>query len=269
MTKYTCKACGVQQSSTHAIPGQCPICKDDRQNIPAADQQWLILAQHYNKHEANWTQLETGIHQLPTSFDCGIGQDAHLIQTKNGNYLWDCVPLISDEWVDKIHAMGGLKSIVISHPHFYSNAACWSANFGNIPIYIHHNDKIWVQDMSDNILFWQGETLRLEDDLTIINCGGHFDGSCVLHWSGASDGKSVIFAGDTINPMGGANAKQVIFRHSFSRKITLPAHKVSNIGRIMSNFSYERLYGAFRSRIINNADKITQDCIAKHTEALA
>lgn len=264
MTKYTCKACGVQQSSRHSVPNICPICEDDRQNIPESGQEWLILAEHYNKHETKWTKTEPNIHTLPTSFKCGIGQDAYLIQTKGGNYLWDCVPLISDKWVYKIHAMGGLKAIVISHPHFYSNAACWSATFGNIPIYIHQADKHWVQDMSDNILFWQGETLNLEDDLTIINCGGHFDGSCVLHWRGAADGKPVLFGADTVYSVN----NQATFMHSFPNVIPLPAHKVKTIGQRLEAFNFDRLYGPFGGNILTNAQTIVQNCINRYIKAL-
>lgn len=269
MTKYTCKACGVQQSSTHSVPKSCPICEDDRQNVPATGQQWLILPEHHNKHDAQWTKIEANIHALPTSFDCGIGQDAYFLQTKNGNYLWDCVPLISDEWIDKIQALGGLKAIIISHPHFYSNAACWSANLGNIPIYIHHADKHWVQDMSDNIQFWQGTELRLEDDLTIINCGGHFDGSCVLHWSGATDGKGVLFGADTICPVASADTKNVTFQHSFPNHIPLPTRKVAPIADIIRPYAYDRLYGAFKMHVTKNADTIVQHCINRYIKALA
>lgn len=265
MTKYTCKACGVQQSSSHAVPTICPICEDDRQNVPATGQEWLILPEHHNKYQAEWTKIENNVHSLPTSFKCGIGQDAYLIQTQNGNYLWDCVPLVSDEWVDKILAMGGLKAIIISHPHFYSNAACWSAILGNIPIYIHHADKHWVQDMSDNILFWQGDKLHLEDDLTVINCGGHFDGSCVLHWQGADDGQGVLFGADTIYSVN----NQATFMHSYPNVIPLPAKTVKTIGERIKGISFNRLYGPFSGHILTDADAIVQHCINRYVKAVS
>lgn len=268
MTKYTCKACGVQQASTHVLPNTCPICEDDRQDVLETGQQWLILPEHHNKHKAEWVKVETNVHRLPTSFECGIGQDAYFINTANGNYLWDCVPLVCDEWVDKIMAYGGLKAIVISHPHFYANVADWSAIFGNIPIYIHYNDQQWVQEISDNIIFWRGDELPLEADLTIINCGGHFDGSCVLHWRGAADGKAIVFAGDSINPIGGADTKNVTFMHSFSKRIPLPAHKVETIVQRMLGFKYDRLYGAFGSHVLADAHSIVQHCADRYIQAL-
>lgn len=212
--------------------------------------------------------MEQNVHRLPTSLEVGIGQDAYFIETKNGNYLWDCVPLVSDQWVDKIMAKGGLKAIIISHPHFYSNMVCWSAVFGNIPIYIHHNDRHWVQDDADNILFWQGDSLRLEDDLTVINPGGHFDGSSVLHWANAADGKNVLFGADTICPNAVPLARDVTFMHSFPKRIPLPTRKVAHIGQTIKPYKYDRLYGAFKSNIAEHADIIVQNSVKSYIEAL-
>ncbi len=48
------------------------------------------------------------------------------------------------------------------------------------------------------INYWTGETLDLGQGITLIRCGGHFDGSAVLHWADGADGKGVLMTGDTI-----------------------------------------------------------------------
>lgn len=55
-----------------------------------------------------------------TGVQFGIGQSARLIQSPNGNILWDLVAYLDEDTIDKIQALGGIKMIVISHPHFYT-----------------------------------------------------------------------------------------------------------------------------------------------------
>ena len=211
MTKYACMSCGVQYKASNTPPSHCIICQyDDKYSAPETGQAWVKLAQHRNKYNVTWQELEDGLSKISMDTDMGIGQHAHFLQTTNGNYLWDAIPLINDQLIEDINAKGGLKAIAISHPDFYSNIADWATEF-NVPVYIHHNDRDWFQDDDDNILFWHGDTLRLEDDLTLINCGGHFKGSSVMHWQQGAQGKGSVLAGDTIAPN---SNKTAIFRHS-------------------------------------------------------
>lgn len=46
-----------------------------------------------------------------------------LIQTPVGNVLWDLIPLLDHDSVERINKLGGLAAIVISHPHYYSTWA--------------------------------------------------------------------------------------------------------------------------------------------------
>lgn len=267
MPKFTCKVCGVQHNAAQNPPARCLICEDDRQYVREEGQQWVELEKHKNQHDTIWRKVEDNVYRLSiTPHLVGIGQNAHFIQTQNGNYLWDCMPLVSDQLIEDIKARGGLKAIAISHPHFYSNVADWSAAFGNIPIYIHINDRPWVQEASDNILFWEGDELRLENDLTLVKCGGHFNGSSVMHWSGTADGKGALFASDTISPQKRINS--ISFMYSFPNVIPLPARKVAHIGKIIAPYKFDRLYGAFGQNVMPNADQLVQQSVKRYIKAL-
>lgn len=61
----------------------------------------------------------------------------HFAVVADGNILWDCVSLLDEATIDIVKALGGLKAIAISHPHYYANNAQWSSTFGNVPVYIH------------------------------------------------------------------------------------------------------------------------------------
>ncbi len=51
-----------------------------------------------------------------------------------------------------VSALGGLKAIAISHPHYYSCMQDWAAEF-KAPIYLHGDDRQWVMRDSPWITF--------------------------------------------------------------------------------------------------------------------
>ncbi len=55
-----------------------------------------------------------------------------MVQSKVGNILWDCVPLLDEMTIEFIKAKGGLRAIAFSHPHFYSNMNDWQEP-SNVP----------------------------------------------------------------------------------------------------------------------------------------
>ena len=107
-----------------------------------------------------------------------------LVQTPDGNVLWDCVSFVDQETVDSLAALGGVSAIAISHPHFYSSMIEWSQAFGDVPIHLHNGDAAWVSRPDPRVTFWAGETYPIVNGLTLVRCGGHFDGSSVLHVAG-------------------------------------------------------------------------------------
>ena len=46
----------------------------------------------------------------------------------------------------------------------------------------------------NQVEWWQGETLPLGKEATMIHCGGHFAGSCVTHWDRSSSHKGGFLA---------------------------------------------------------------------------
>jgi hypothetical protein len=45
-----------------------------------------------------------------------IGQRALLLQTSQGNILWDCISLLDEATIDLIKGLGGIQAMAISHP---------------------------------------------------------------------------------------------------------------------------------------------------------
>lgn len=172
-----------------------------------------------------------------------IGQRALLLQTAQGNLLWDCLPLINDQTIRLIKKLGGIDMIAISHPHYYTGLAEWSHAFGDIPVYLHEDDREWVTRPNDNIVFWAGETLSLLKELTVIRCGGHFKGGSVLHWPKGANNRGVLLTGDIIQVV--PDRRFVSFMYSYPNMIPLPSRIVHQIATSLENFAFDRIFGAW------------------------
>jgi hypothetical protein len=116
MTPFICTTCGTQFAPSAAPPQHCPICLDERQYIGWEGQEWTTLAQLQAEHRADICLLEPGLYGIGASPSFAIGQRALLLQHPEGNLLWDCTSLINQEMIEQVQALGGIRSIAISHP---------------------------------------------------------------------------------------------------------------------------------------------------------
>ena len=266
MINYICVTCGTQYPDSDREPDNCPICEDERQYIGHNGQQWTTLEQIKADHTNVFKEVETNLIGIGSEPRFAIGQRALLIQSPSGNILWDCISLIDEETIAEVNDLGGIDKIVISHPHFYSSMIEWSQAF-NAPIYIHSDDKEWVMRPDDGIEFWEGETLQLSDELTIIRCGGHFSGSQVLHWAEGADGKGVLLTGDTIYVT--ADRRYVTFMYSYPNQIPLSPSAVRSIVTSVEPFDYDRIYsGWFGAVLKENAKQGVRYSAQRYIDAI-
>lgn len=138
---FICECCNVQYAPAKAPPpGDCPVCADERQFVKPGGQAWTTLSKLSGSHRNSFLRMEPHIMAIGTEPKSGIGQRALLVSTEEGNLLWDCIALLDAATVDIVKALGGVKAIAISHPHYYSTMIEWSRTF-DAPIYIHIKDR--------------------------------------------------------------------------------------------------------------------------------
>lgn len=248
MPNLICTTCGTQYPESASPPQSCPICEDDRQYVNPVGQAWTTLEDLRRDHRNTFETLEPGLTAIRTDPLFAISQQAHLIQTPAGNVLWDCISFIDEATVDRINEMGGLTAITISHAHFYSSMIEWSRAFGGVPIYLHADNQPWVMRPDDAVHYWEGETLVINDHITLIRCGGHFPGSTALHWSDGADGKGLLLTADTLYIA--QDLRHVSFMHSFPNLLPLPASKVRRVGEAVEPFAFDRIYSAWPGKVI-------------------
>src|SRR3712207_5915830 len=196
MERHVCVACGTQFADSSAPPGECPICRDPRQYVPAAGQRWTTLAE-LAADRRNEIREEGDLVGIGTAPSFAIGQRALLVPLGGSNLLWDCVTLLDDATADDVERRGGLAGIAISHPHYYSGMVEWAHRFG-CAIHLHADDERWMMRPDDAVELWRGETKDLGDGLTLIRCGGHFAGGTVLHWADGAGGRGALLSGDIV-----------------------------------------------------------------------
>jgi hypothetical protein len=245
-TAYVCVTCAVQHAPTDGPPARCAICDDERQYVRQGGQAWTTLDELAREHRVELREIDRDIWGVGVSPSLGIGQRALLVRTPQGNVLWDCIGFIDDDAVRAIRVMGGVAAIAVSHPHFYGAIVEWSRAFG-ASIYLPSADREHVQYPDDRIVWWKGRR-ELVPGVTVVQCGGHFDGSAVLHWYAGAEGRGALLVGDTITVV--PDVRFVSFMRSYPNHIPLPADAVRRIVERVRPLAFTRIYGGWWDRVV-------------------
>jgi hypothetical protein len=247
MPHFICTTCGTQYAEMSQPPAECKICTDERQYVGWQGQKWTTLADLQKSHQLVVRLEESGLYGIGMEPSFAIGQRALLVMQAEGNVLWDCIPLIDDGLVQMLRGIGGIAEIAISHPHYYASMIEWSRAF-ECPIYLHAADREWVMRPDPAIEFWDGETKEIGSGLSLIRCGGHFEGGTVLHWPEGAGGKGAILSGDIMQVV--QDRRWVSFMYSYPNLIPLPASTVQRIVASIEPFKFERIYGAWWGKTV-------------------
>ncbi|MDX5437614.1 MAG: MBL fold metallo-hydrolase, partial [Pontibacter sp.] len=221
------------------------ICEDERQYVGDNGQVWLSYDELAKESTIRTVTLQENLYELKVQPNFAIGQKAHLVLSENGNVLWDCIPYLDEQTVTYIRSLGGIKAIAISHPHYYSLMAEWAAAF-NCPIYLHENDKQWIQDQSRHMKLWKGAELELWDGMKVVHVGGHFDGSTVLYLP--QHGKGTLLTGDSLYVA--RDRKHVSMMYSYPNLVPLPKKAIEQISSRVEPLSFDTIHGAFEGQLI-------------------
>ncbi len=179
-----------------------------------------------------------------------IGQRMLLLETGEGNVLWDMIPLVDEAALEAVRARGEVRAIAISHPHYYSGMVEWSRALAQVqrtrvPILLHEADREWIMRPDPAIELWSGETKELVGGATLLRLGGHFAGGAVLHHG------ETLLAGDIVQVI--PDRRFVGFMWSYPNLIPLPAREVERIAAVLEPWRFERIVGAWWDRVVPRA----------------
>ena len=267
MTNYICATCGVQFSAGGAPPETCPICQDERQFVHWEGQRWTTAGELRQQY-ANAVRPEgPGLTGIGTEPAFAIGQRALLVESPAGNVLWDAISLIDSATVAAVRERGGLAAIAVSHPHFYGAMVEWSHALGDVPVYLHADDRRWVMQEDPVLVFWSGASHTIGPGLTLVRCGGHFAGSSVLHWAGGAGGRGALLTGDTLQVT--LDRRWVSFMYSYPNYIPLPAETVRRIAAAVEPCAFEQIYGGWFGRnVAANGKQVVELSVDRYLRAI-
>ncbi|MEW2386425.1 MBL fold metallo-hydrolase [Micromonospora sp. NPDC047707] len=243
-----CVTCGVQYGDQAFDLQTCRICADERQYVNWDGQAWTTLRELKESGHRNALREEApGLWGVDTEPEFAIGQRALIVPGPGGNVLWDCVPYIDDAALTAIDKLGGLDAIAISHPHYYGAMVAWSKAFGDIPIYIHEADREWVC-RTGNVIFWEGDSTEILPGRTLVNCGVHFAGGTVLHWTGGAGGRGALCSGDILQVV--KDRRWVSFMHSYPNLIPERPDTIRRALTLVASLPFDTIYGAWWGRTV-------------------
>jgi hypothetical protein len=239
-----CATCGVEHA---AAEGVCAICADERQWVPAGGQRWTTLAElRADGREIHVRELEPDLLGVTVEPKVGIGQQAHLVRTPAGSVLWDPVGYVDDAAAARIAELGDVIAITSSHPHMFGVQVEWSRRLGGVPVLVTEPHMEWVARPDPVIRTWKGSH-QIAPGLTLLQLGGHFTGSAVIHWASGAGGAGVLLTSDTIqaNP----DRVTVTFMRSFPNRLPLSAAVVQRIAGAVEGLQFDRLYDNFGNTV--------------------
>lgn len=245
-----CATCGVEHA--HPLPKVCAICNDERQYLPVDGvQRWTTMEELQQDRKVTIREVEPGLHGLTTEPKVGIGHRPLLVQTRDGNLLWDAPGYIDEHAIQKVEELGGVRWVAASHPHMFGAQLEWSAAFDNAPVLVNARDQEWIARPGGAIHLWEDEH-ELARGLTLVRLGGHFPGSAVALWQG-QDGAGVLLSSDTIFPV--ERKDWVTFLRSYPNRLPLSAGTVRRIADRVKELDFDRLYGNFPNQPITPGAK--------------
>lgn len=256
-----CRTCAVEHVTGAEM---CAICSDERQYVPKDGQQWTTLGDMKASGFAVETaMLEPDLYAITSAPEAGIGQQAKLLCTPEGNLLWDPIGYVDEEAVRKIGKLGEVRAIVASHPHMYGVQVAWSHALGNVPVLVSTIDREWVARPDPVIETWTDDR-ELLPGVVIAQIGGHFPGSSVVHWNRGDEGRGVLLSSDTIfaNP----DRTSVSFMRSYPNRIPLSGPVVERLVTSVARFDFNRLYGNFDDCIERNASTVVRRSADRHID---
>lgn len=251
---WVCRTCGAHFAAASAPPPQCAICADERQWTPPEGQLWDtmrgLLRTGYRTEIA---EVEPNLLGIGVTPHLGVGHRGLLIRTTAGNALWDPPPLVDDEAVRAIGAAGGIDVISSSHPHMYGAAVELAREF-DAELLLAEADLAWLMRTDVSIRTWNN-TRTVLPGVTLIQCGGHFPGSAVLHWADGAAGTGVLCTGDTILVTPGED--RVTFMWSAPNRLPLPERGVRGIVEAVRPYEFDRIHAGWWHPVLWHAARQT------------
>jgi hypothetical protein len=264
---WICATCANHYPEATSPPAACVICADERQWVPASGQRWTTAEELAAAgHRGDVREVEPGLLGVGVDPPVAIGQRALLVRTDAGNLLWDPPGYLDEAAVAAVAGAGGLRAVTASHPHFYGSMAEWSRAF-DAEVLVPAADAGWLTCPPERpAVTWSG-TREVLGGVTLVQCGGHFAGSAVVHWAEGAGGAGVLLTGDTIFVTPGED--RVTFVRSAPNRLPLPERDVRRVVEAVRPYRFDRIYGGWWEPVLRrDAKAVVERSAARYVQWL-
>ena len=248
MPAWICATCGNQMAEASEPLRLCPICADERQYIGRGGQRWTTLdALRAEGRRSDVRDVEPGLVGIGVTPSFGIGQRALVVATDSGQVLWDPPGFIDEAAIDAVRRRGPLLAVTASHPHFYGVAVEWAHAFPGARVLLPEADAQWLMRPDPSVRHWRS-AVEVAPGVRLVQCGGHFAGSAVLHWTAGAEGRGALLTGDTLPVV--ADRRFVSFMRSYPNYLPLPAAAVRRIVERVAPLTFDRIYDGWWTSVL-------------------
>jgi glyoxylase-like metal-dependent hydrolase (beta-lactamase superfamily II) len=193
--RYFCVVCGHVEwvPLDQELPPDycCTVCGEPRSVMLALDDPRLA------RHSVVLDEAAAGIlvAKKKPPFRADWTHYAYVLQHPDGVILYDAPPIVTEEAVDAILALGKPRLVIVSHRDFVGLAGDWARAL-DVPAWMGAGDEPEAGNRFEpDRRIDRAE--KLADDLEVVPAPGHTPGSLAVYWSGAPDGPA-LFAGDAV-----------------------------------------------------------------------
>lgn len=263
---WICPACGANYQPSLSPPERCALCEDERQWVPPGGQQWTSMeALAADGHRTERREIEPDLIGIGVIPSVGVGQRGVLICTADGNLLWDPPGFIDEAAIDGVRRAGGLRAVSSSHPHMYGAMVGWADAF-DAEIPLPEDDLRWLPRPEPRVRAWSG-SLPVLSGVTLVQCGGHFPGSSVVHWAAGAEGRGVLVTGDTILVTPGED--RLTFVWSAPNRLPLSEPAVQAVVNALAPYRFDRVYGGWWTPVLRaDAERVLQRSAERYVQLL-
>ena len=246
---WICRTCGADFDPSPTAPAACPVCEDERQWVPQTGHRLATRTELAAEGMRLVVRpVQDSVTGLGTEPGLGVGHRGVLVRTEAGNLLWDPPGFLDEAAVAEVERLGGISVVASSHPHMYGAAVEWADLF-DASIDLPGVDVPWLQRSSDRVRTWSGEHRPLPG-LTVVQTGGHFPGSAVLH---LADGRGTLFTGDTIMVTPGGD--RITFMFSAPNRLPMPERLVRRVVAAVEPLEFDTIHGGWWDPVIRTGAK--------------
>lgn len=245
---YVCRNCGFWQRG-FVPPHDCPICKDFRHILPPNGWRFYDLDQASQAFLMDWEELLPGLWHFWNDPVDGIGSHSYLIQSEQGNIVFEGATVYSAQALEHIARLGGVRLASASHPHTYG--ALWQLqDFFDANIAVHTGDLGWSNAFRVTHPF--DDEFEFSPKLKFFHGGVHFAGQAFL----SDCDRRLIFCGDAMKFDLDENqprcAVAISSHKSFVRSIALTAAEIKRYRSVFSLCQFDKVYSPFEQ--VHNID---------------